>query len=141
MAGASAIGAEVARHKVVRRSSAWPVARRAMKSAVAGAIITKSAQRASSMCDIAFSASGSHRSLRTSRPETAWKVIGVTNSRAPGGEHHLHFGALLTQATDEIGALVSRDSAGDAEKYPFALHGPALSAGVTKVYQSLSFRQ
>ncbi len=76
MAGASAMGAEVARHKVVSRSSAWPVARRAMKSAVAGAMTTKSAQRASSMCDIAFSASGSQRSLRTSRPETAWKVMG-----------------------------------------------------------------
>ena len=83
IAGASAMGAAVARQSVVNRSSAWPVARRARKSAVAGAMITKSAQRASSMCDIAFSASGSHRSLRTSRPETAWKVIGVTNSRAP----------------------------------------------------------
>ncbi len=31
-----------------------------MKSAVAGAMITKSAQRANSMCDMAFSASGSH---------------------------------------------------------------------------------
>jgi hypothetical protein len=83
IAGASAIGASVARHKVVRRSSACPVASRARKSAVAGAMITKSAQRASSMCDMAFSASGSHKSLRTSRPDTAWNVIGVTNSRAP----------------------------------------------------------
>ena len=57
------------------------------------------------------------------------------------GEHHLHFGALLAQATDEVGALVSRDAAGDAEKYPFALHGPALSAGAPKVCQSLWFRR
>ena len=49
MAGATAIGASVARHRVASRSSASPCARRAMKSALAGATTMRSAQRASSM--------------------------------------------------------------------------------------------
>ena len=83
IAGATASGACVARHRVASRSSAWPVASRARKSALAGAMSTASAQRASSMCPMAASAAASHRSCRTVRPETAWKVVAVTNSRAP----------------------------------------------------------
>ena len=142
IAGASAIGAAVARHRVVSRSSAWPVARRARKSAVAGAMITKSAQRASSMCDIAFSASGSHRSLRTSRPGHRLEGHRRHELARARGEHDLHFGALLAQAADEIGALVGGDAAGDAEKYAFAVHGPALSAGRARTLASrVWFRQ
>ena len=83
IAGATAIGASVARHSVLSRSSAWPCARRARKSALAGAITMRSAQRASSMWPIAASAVASHRSERTGRPDKAWNVSGPTNWRAP----------------------------------------------------------
>ena len=49
IAGASTSGASVAMHSAANKSSARPPARRAMKSALAGAISTSSAQRASSM--------------------------------------------------------------------------------------------
>ena len=71
IAGASTSGASVARHRVDSKSSARPPASRAMKSALAGAISTTCAQRASSMCPIAASAAPSHRSLRVGRPDTA----------------------------------------------------------------------
>ena len=71
IAGASAMGASVARQRVANKSSALPSARRAMKSALAGAINTNCAQRASSMWPMAASAAPSHRSLRVGRPETA----------------------------------------------------------------------
>jgi hypothetical protein len=48
IAGATAIGAVVARQSVANRSSARPWASRARKSALAGATSTSSAQRASS---------------------------------------------------------------------------------------------
>ena len=82
MAGAIAIGASVARHSVVSRSGAPPPARRAMISAVAGAISTRSAHRASSMWLIDASASLSQRFLRIGRPETACSDVCVTNSSA-----------------------------------------------------------
>ena len=43
---------------------------------------------------------------------------------------------LLTQASNEVGALVSGDAASDTEKDAFAVHGAALSAVARKVYQS-----
>jgi len=49
MAGATTIGAVVARQSVERRSPARPAQSVARKSAVAGATTTTSAQRASSM--------------------------------------------------------------------------------------------
>ena len=99
-----------------------------MKSAVAGAMITKSAQRASSMCDIAFSASGIPQVAAHFAAGDGLEGHRRDELARARGEHDLHFGALLAQATDEIGALVSGDAAGDAEEYAFALHGPALSA-------------
>ena len=83
MAGASTIGAGVARHTVASRSSAKPCASRAIRFAVAGAASTTSAQRASSMWPIAASAVSSRRSRWTGSPETAWKVSGVTKACAP----------------------------------------------------------
>ncbi len=71
IAGASTMGASVARHSVANKSSARPWAKRAMKSALAGAISTNCAQRASSIWPMAASAAPSHRSLRVGRPETA----------------------------------------------------------------------
>ena len=82
IAGAMAIGAEVARISVESRSSARPWAVRARKSALAGATSTRSAQRASSICPIAASASKSSRSISTRFPVSACIVSGVTNSCA-----------------------------------------------------------
>ena len=82
IAGAIAIGAVVARHSVLTRSSASPCASFASVLAVAGAITTCSAQRASSMCPIAASAASSQSVLRTVRPETAWKLGAPTKCSA-----------------------------------------------------------
>jgi hypothetical protein len=90
IAGAAHTGASVARHSVLSRSSARPAASRARQSALAGAISTSSAQRASSMWPIAASAASSQSSVRTGRPDSAWKVSGVTKRRAP---------ALITTCT------------------------------------------
>jgi hypothetical protein len=78
IAGAMVSGASVARHSVVSRSLAWPVARRAITSAEAGAITTRVAQRASSMWPIAASADSSQSETRTASPDSAWKVSGAT---------------------------------------------------------------
>src|SRR3546814_5383894 len=69
IAGATQIGAVVARHRVVTRSSAKPCASLARVSAVAGATTMRSAQRASSMWPIAASAAASHRLVRTGSPD------------------------------------------------------------------------
>ena len=75
------------------------------------------------MCPMAASAAASHRSLRTVRPETAWKVVGVTNCPCCRGHHHLHRCAALAQAPHQVGALVGGDTAGHAQENAFALHG------------------
>ena len=82
IAGATAIGRSLARHSVVSRSLAMPAARRARKSALAGATRMASGQRASSIWPIAASAWGSNRLVRTWRPDSAWKVSAPTNSCA-----------------------------------------------------------
>src|SRR5690606_5682389 len=79
MAGATATGAVVARHRVATRSSARPWASLAMVLAVAGATITCCAQRASSRWPIAASAPASHSEVRTGRCDAAWKVWAPTN--------------------------------------------------------------
>ena len=71
---------------------------------------------------MAASAAGSHRSVRTGRPDTAWNVIGVTNSRGAVGHDHLDLGTALAQAPHQVRALVGRDAAGDAEQDAFAVH-------------------
>ena len=83
IAGHSVNGAVVARHSVLTRSSAWPLASRASRSAVAGAMTMRSAQRASSIWPIDCSAALSHRLVRTGSPDRAWKLSGVTNCCAP----------------------------------------------------------
>ncbi len=64
MAGASRTGARVASATVVRRSSAIPAASRAMTSAVAGAISSRSASSAMRMCPISDSRGRSSGSAR-----------------------------------------------------------------------------
>src|SRR5690606_11506496 len=78
IAGHRVIGAVVARHRVLTRSSARPWASLAMVLAVAGAMTTRSAQRASSMWPIAASAAASHRLVRTGCPDSAWNVCAPT---------------------------------------------------------------
>ncbi len=56
MAGATAMGASVARHSVVSRSSAWPVASCARKSALAGA--TSTSVRPARQLDVAHGGFG-----------------------------------------------------------------------------------
>jgi hypothetical protein len=69
--------------------------------ALAGAISTASAQRASSMWPIAASASASNKSLRTGCPDKACKVNGVMNRVAP---------ALITTRTSAPASRSRRTS-------------------------------
>ena len=126
MAGATAIGAAVARHSVASRSSAWPVASRARKSALAGAMSTTSAQRASSMCPMAASAAAIPQVRAHRASGDRLEGGGGDELARGGGHHHLHFRAALAQAPHEVGALVGRDAAGDAEQDAFALHAAAV---------------
>ena len=80
IAGASSTGADVARIVVVRRSSAWPLAIRAMRSAVAGATTTMSARSAKRTCSTL--ATSSNTSVWTGCPLSASHVGRPTNSRA-----------------------------------------------------------
>src|SRR3712207_4272781 len=84
MAGASKIGDAVAKQRVESKSFAIPTAKRAIKSALAGATTTISAHFASSICPIDNSAAGSNKDCETELPEMACKVKGVTNSAAAG---------------------------------------------------------
>ena len=84
IAGASKIGALVARQIVLSKSFAIPTVKRAIKSALAGAITIASAHLASSICPIANSAWGSSKDWETALPEMACSVKGVTNSAAAG---------------------------------------------------------
>ncbi len=84
MLGASSTGALVASATAETGQSAMPAAMRAIRFAVAGAITTMSAASATWMCPISDSWVRSNRSVMTGRPESAWKVMGPTNSRARG---------------------------------------------------------
>ena len=84
IAGASKIGEAVARQIVESKSLPIPIRNRAIKSAVAGAITTKSAHFANSICPIANSAWGSSKEVETALPEIACSVSGVTKASAAG---------------------------------------------------------
>ncbi len=60
-----------------------PAAIRAMISAVAGAMMIKSAHLANSMCPIASSACVSSKLSATAFPDIACRVSGVINALAP----------------------------------------------------------
>ena len=83
IAGTTATGAGVARHMVETKSFAIPAATRAIKSAVAGARITRSAHFPSSMWPIAASAAGSSRLSDTGYPDTACRLRGVIKALPP----------------------------------------------------------
>ena len=82
MAGASRMGARVASTTAASRSSAIPAAKRAMASAVAGAMTTMSARLASSMWPMPPSGTAANRSTATSCPDSACMVSGVMNWHA-----------------------------------------------------------
>ncbi len=69
-------------------SSAWPMRKRAIRFAVAGATTASSAQSASAMCPAASSCSAENRSDATADPVSAWNVSAVTNRCAAGVSAH-----------------------------------------------------
>ena len=79
IAGASSTGPRPASTTAASRSSAIPAARRAMLSAVAGAITTRSASSARRMWPISASLPRSKRSRDTGLPDSACSVSGVMN--------------------------------------------------------------
>ena len=67
------------------------------------------------MCPIALSAPELQRSVDTGRPDSAWNVVAVTKRVRGLGHHDVDGDAVLDQQADELGGLVGRDAAGDAE--------------------------
>ena len=84
IAGATAIGARVARRVAVSRLSAMPKRIFASVFAVAGATTTRSAHSASEMCSGFHCAGAANWSISTGLRESVWKVSGRTNSPAAG---------------------------------------------------------
>ena len=82
MAGATSTGLSVAISTDVARSSAWPPAILASRSAVAGATTIRSASRDRRMWPISRSSSRSNSSVKTRSPVSAPTESGVTNSCA-----------------------------------------------------------
>ncbi len=83
MAGAASTGLSVASSTVVARSSARPWAILASRSALAGAITTRSAARDSSMWPISDSSVSENSALCTGLPLSAESESGVTNWAPP----------------------------------------------------------
>src|SRR5437660_250870 len=78
IAGATTTGQRAASTVAATRSSAWPLASRATRSAVAGATSATCAQSPSSTCGSGGPA-GANRSVWTGRPDRPWNVAGPTN--------------------------------------------------------------
>jgi hypothetical protein len=77
--GASSSGARVASATAVTASSAMPAASRAIRLAVAGATIIRSARSATRIWPMSCSCPGSTSSVITARPLSAWNVNAPTN--------------------------------------------------------------
>ena len=116
IAGASRIGLSVASSTAVARSSAWPPAILAIRSAVAGATTMRSVSRASRIWPTSNSLCASNKS-----------VIGALAGERAGGERRdemlrglredaAHAHAAVLQAADEIERLIGGDAAADDEK-------------------------
>ena len=80
MAGAKITGARAVSSTLVSRSSAWPVAARASRSAVAGATTTRSVSWPSLTCGTRCASSNTP--VCTGRPDSAAQVAAPTNSSA-----------------------------------------------------------
>ena len=116
IAGTTVIGASVARHSVVSRSSARPCARRAMKSAEAGAItICAGPARQFDVAHRRFGRRipevGAHRTARQ-RLERQRR-----DELLRAGRHDdLHVDVALLESAREFGAFIGGDAARDAEQ-------------------------
>ncbi len=82
MDGTKSTGALVAVMVVVSMSSAMPLATLPMMSAVAGAMMKRSARLAKAMCSTSHLLIFANISTVTSLPESSPKVMGVTNFAA-----------------------------------------------------------
>ena len=82
IAGAISTGRSVASSTAEARSSAWPPAILAIRSAVAGATTTRSVSRASRMWPTSSSLAVSNRSVNVRVPASAPAASGVMNSCA-----------------------------------------------------------
>ena len=130
MAGASSVGALLASTTADKRSLAMPAAKRAMASAVAGAITM--------IIGRAGQADMANLRLLPGIEETLGHLM--TGERLQGqrgdevtrgfGHDHVNIGACLDQKTAELGGLVGGDAAGYAEHdglaAQIAIHAGAL---------------
>ena len=105
MDGASSTGARVASVTAATGSSAWPAASRAIAFAVAGAMMTRSAESASWMWPIVASSVRLHRSVNTGRRVSAWNVIGPMNFCAPAVIATSTFAPALSRSRTSSAAL------------------------------------
>ena len=122
IAGAISTRLSVASSAVEARSLAWPPASLAIRSAVAGATTTRSAERDSWIWPISASSVRLNRSWKTFSPDSDATESGVTNSRAGLGQDRAHGRAALFQPPDQLEGLVGRDAAADDEQHAFAAH-------------------
>ena len=118
MAGATRTGLSVAISTHEARSSAWPPAILASRSAVAGATTISAASRDSRMWPISRSSLRSNSSVNTRSPVSAPTDSGVTNSCAARVMHRAHGNPALAQAADQVQALVGGDAPADDQQHP-----------------------
>ena len=113
MAGATSTGLSVAISTQLARSSAWPPAILASRSAVAGATTISAASRESRMWPISRSSLRSNSSVNTRSPVSAPTDSGVMNSCAALVMTARTADPALAQAADQLQALVGGDAAAD----------------------------
>ena len=113
MAGATSTGLSVAISTQVARSSAWPPAILASRSAVAGATTIRSASRDRRMWPISRSSSRSNSSAKTRSLVSAPTDSGVTNSCAALVMTARTAIPALAQAADQLQAFVGGNAATD----------------------------
>jgi hypothetical protein len=82
------------------------------------------------MCAMLLATRGSHWSVNTGLPESAWKVTGVTKCVA-ASVITTCTGAFPDHQTEQFGRLVGGDAAGDAEYDAFSckFHASGSSRG------------
>src|SRR5262249_16890364 len=117
MAGATSTGLSVAISTHEARSSAWPPAILASRSAVAGATTISAAPRASRVWAMSSPSSRSKSSVNTRSPVRAPTARGGVDERLRRPAHDgAHRQPALAQAADEVQALVGGDAAADDEE-------------------------
>ena len=106
----------VASSTAVARSSAWPFAILAIRSAVAGATTMRSVSRARRIWPTSNSLCWSNRSVKARSPAIAPTDIGRDEILRGLGHDHPHRDAALAQPADQVERLVGRDPARDDEQ-------------------------